>query len=113
MREQHRWQGAGDQQDVIKPVVKEGDFAVRLDQPAIERIKAATEQEEWIKDVSKPFHSSAKMIMPKPKPNNTFKMRTFPKSMERAYAPVVRLSRICRRAIYQKKNCHGTFPFPR
>jgi hypothetical protein len=56
--------------------MEEGNVAMGFDPPPVGRIKRATEQEEGVEDVSKPLHKSARMIMPKPNPSNSFSRKT-------------------------------------
>jgi len=76
MREQRNWQRAWDQQRVVEPIVEEGNIHVRFDQPAIARVKRARRDKQWVTHVSKPFHSNASMISPKPSPIVIFKSKT-------------------------------------
>src|SRR5665213_1452037 len=79
LNQQKRRKGAGNEQQVIEPAMKENDMTMRLDQPSIRRIKQATNQTEGIKDITKSPHSSARMTRPKPNPSRTFNKRTFEK----------------------------------
>ena len=78
LRQQNRRQGAGNEKQVIEPIMEEGNVAMRFDQPPVGRIKRATEQKEGVEDESKPLHKSASIIMPKPNPNNSFSRKTLP-----------------------------------
>jgi hypothetical protein len=52
---------------------------MRLNQPAIGRVKRATNQKKRIKNVTKSLHSRARITKPKPKPSNNFNRMTFVK----------------------------------
>jgi hypothetical protein len=54
-----------------------------LDQPAIGRVKRATNQKERIENVTESLHSKARITKPKPKPSNNFNTKTFVKIMRR------------------------------
>jgi len=79
MRQEQQRQGAGNQQAVIEPIVEESDMAMRLDEPAIERVQRAGNQEKRIENVTESIHKRARIIKPKPKPSNNFNKKTFVK----------------------------------
>lgn len=79
LRQQDRRQRARNQQRVIEPGMKENDVAMRLDQPAIGRVKRATNQAQRIEDIPKPPHNKARMIKPKPNASSTLSKMTFKK----------------------------------
>lgn len=78
MRQQRDWQRARDQQRVVEPIVEEANIHVRFDQPAIARIENARRHKQRVTHVSKPLHSNASMISPKPSPIAIFKIKTIP-----------------------------------
>lgn len=82
LQEQDRREGAGNQQSVIEPRMKKNDVAMRLDQPAIGRVKQAANQTKRIEHISKAPHSNAKMSRPKPNPSSNFSKKTFEKITE-------------------------------
>src|SRR5204862_1019327 len=65
-----------DEQQVVEPKPEEGEMRVWFDPPAIERIKRAAHHAQWIEYVTKPLHSRARIAMPKPVANKTFKAIT-------------------------------------
>jgi hypothetical protein len=67
----HGRQRARDQQAVVKPILKKGKRAVRLDDPAIQRIQSAANEKKRIEAVTKSPHSNARMIKPNPNANKT------------------------------------------
>ena len=76
MRQQRNRQRTGNQQRVVEPIVEEGNIQVRFDQPAIDRVERARRHTQRITYVSKPLHSNASMIRPKPSPIVIFKNKT-------------------------------------
>jgi hypothetical protein len=78
MRQERNWQRARDQQRVVKPVVEKRNIDMRFDQPAIARIERASHYKQRVTCVSKPLHSNARMMSPKPSPIEIFKNRTIP-----------------------------------
>src|SRR5688572_18856651 len=76
MREQRDRQRARDQQRVVEPIVEKGNIDMRFDQPAIDRVERASRHKQWITHVSKPLHSKARIMSPKPSPIEIFKNKT-------------------------------------
>lgn len=69
-------QRARNEEQVIEPKSEEGNVSVWLNSPTIERIKRATHHAQRIEYVTKPLHSRARIAMPKPVANRTFKAIT-------------------------------------
>ena len=81
LREQNRRKGARNQQRVIEPGMKKFDVAMWLDDPTVDRVKHAAQHAQRVKDISKPPHNNARIIMPKPNANSTLRRMIFDKIM--------------------------------
>lgn len=64
MQVQERGQRAGNQQRIIKVVVQKCDVEARLEAPAVQRIEQTAQQEKAVSQITKRFHSKARMTMP-------------------------------------------------
>ena len=78
MREQQRRKRAWNQERVVEPIVQERRGQMRLEDKSIQRIGRACAQKERIAQIPEPFHSKARIRMPKPIANAAFERRTKP-----------------------------------
>src|SRR6185369_10699647 len=66
MQPQNRWQRARNQPEIIEVGMKQPSVDMRLDEPAIDRVRAAARQEKWIAQVEKPSHSQRRFRITQP-----------------------------------------------
>jgi len=75
LEQEQGWQGAGDQQEVIEMVVKERAVDMGLEDPPVQRVKPATDQEKTVTQIAEGLQRRARMIIPKPIATASFKSK--------------------------------------
>jgi hypothetical protein len=73
VREEQRRQGAGDEEEVVEPIMKKCDVGVWLQQPAIGRVEDAAREEQGVAQIAEPLQSKARMTRPNPAASETFR----------------------------------------